>query len=195
MNREDVYGIIAEDKSDVDMLKVIIKRLANSKAIKIRGKGYNGCGEMLRKGAAHLNSFKALGCKRFVICYDADRASPSERYDEAVLKIVNLFGNNGQCCVVVPVQEIEAWILADIKAVTFVIPSWVPKKHFDNPESINDPKEILEKLSRNSKKRPRYSHAIHNFRVAEHLDLTVVKSKCKSFSPLVRLVLNGKGNT
>jgi len=189
-----VYGIIAEDKSDVAMLKVIIKRVAKTQSVSIKGKGYNGCGEMLRKGTTQLKAFKELGCDRFIICYDADRDSPSGRHNEALEKIVIPFGNTEKCCILVPIQEIEAWILADLKSVTKVISSWVPTKVYHSPESVNDPKEELEKLSRNANKRPRYSHAIHNCKVAEHLDLSIVKQKCKSFLPLEDLVLNGEGN-
>lgn len=189
-----MYGIIAEDKSDVAMLKVIIKRIANNQSLSIRSKGYNGCGEMLRKGAVQLKAFKDLGCDRFVVCYDADRDSPRDRHNEVLRKIVLPFGNTGKCCILVPIQEIEAWILADLKSVTKVISSWVPTKVYHSPESVNDPKEELEKLSRNANKRPRYSHAIHNCKVAEYLDLSVVKQKCESFLPLENLVLNGEGN-
>ncbi|MDQ6990344.1 MAG: DUF4276 family protein [Mariprofundaceae bacterium] len=189
-----MYGIIAEDKSDVEVLKVIVKRLANNQSISMKGKGYHGCGEMLRKGSSQLKVFLKLGCQRFIICYDADRSSPCHRYDEAVAKIITPFGHKDKYCVLVPIQEIEAWILADLQAVTKIIPSWVPTKIYNHPESVNDPKEALEKLSRNTKKRPRYSHATHHVKIAEHLNLSRVKAKCKSFLPLENLVLKGEGN-
>lgn len=43
-----MYGVLGEDKSDVATLKVLIRRLANDEKVSI--KGYDGCGEMLRKG-------------------------------------------------------------------------------------------------------------------------------------------------
>jgi hypothetical protein len=88
-----------------------------------------------------------------------------------------------ETCVLIPVQEIEAWILADIQAVTKIFSGWLPDE-IHNPEAIPSPKEHLEALSRQANRRPRYSHAVHNPRVAQHLDLEKVYRKCPSFRPL-----------
>jgi hypothetical protein len=68
---------------------------------------------------------------------------------------------------VIPVQELEAWILADLSSVSKVITSWAPKDVL-SPESINDPKEHLERLSKEHQK-PKYIHAIHNQKIAHYL--------------------------
>ena len=68
-----MYAVIGEDDSDVEMLRVLMCRLANNKPLKIKLFGYSGCGEMLRKGAKQLQLFQKFGCTRFVVCYDADR--------------------------------------------------------------------------------------------------------------------------
>ncbi len=91
------------------------------------------------------------------------------------------------CCIVIPVQELEAWILADIECASKVFPSWKPSP-IHNPEGISKPKEHLEKLSRDSKQRPRYRHAIHNEQVAKHLDLEKVARKCPAFTVLAAFV-------
>ena len=91
------------------------------------------------------------------------------------------------CCILIPVQELEAWILADIECAVNIFPSWRPAP-IQNPEKIESPKEHLEKLSRDSKQRPRYSHAVHNEKMARHLDLEKVQRKCPAFSVLVEFV-------
>jgi len=191
-----VYGIPGEDKSDVTTLKILIHRLADDNSIAIKTKGYAGSGEMLKKGGEQLKLFVRLGCHRLIICYDADNEEPKSRYQEVVKRIIKksgLMGKTEIICIVIPVQEIEAWILADIEAVTHIFKNWHPKP-IANPESIESPKEYLEKLSRDANNRPRYNHATHNEKVAQYLDLDKVLQKCPSFNPLVELVESDSGN-
>jgi hypothetical protein len=177
------YAILGEDTSDADTLEVIVKRLAGQ-TTDVKSRGFDGCGEMLSKGAKQIGLFASLGYKRFIVSYDADTDDPNRRRQTVMEKIVWPAGVAKDCCVIIPVQEIEAWILADIEAVTNVIPSWRPSPFKENPEAVNRPKEHLEWLSRSSNKKPRYSHANHNPRVAEHLDLKIVRERCSSFRPL-----------
>jgi Domain of unknown function (DUF4276) len=160
-----VYGMIGEDDSDVETLKVIVRRLANNSNLPIMAKGYSGCAEMLRKGARQLQACCDSGCTKLIVCYDSDGCPVAERVSAVHEHIVKPFGGSKPYVVVVPVQELESWILADIKAVTRVFPSWRPREVV-SPELIRSPKEHLEKLSRDAKKRPRYSHATHNRVVA-----------------------------
>ena len=185
-----MYGILGEDESDVQTLKVLIRRLRDDPKLPLKLKGYDGCGEMLRKGERQLHLFAGLGCDRFVICYDADGHDPNDRREEVMRKIVRPSGFARQCCVLVPVQELEAWILADIEAVSNVLTSWRPDPIKQNPEAIKDPKEYLERLSRGTNKKPIYSHATHNPRVAQYLRLALVRGRCPSFEPLVSFVAN-----
>ena len=80
--------------------------------------------------------------------------------------------------------------LADIESVDRVCTGWRPPPvPIRQPEHINSPKEHLEKLSRDSRKKPRYSHATHNPRFAEYIDLAKVYRKCPSFRPLRDFIL------
>lgn len=178
-----MFGILGEDASDFNTLKVIVKRLLNDESVTIRGRGYSGCGELLRKGARELQALAGLGMEKFVVCYDCDGADPAPKRDEILKQVVRPSGLKKKCCAVVPVQEMEAWILADIEAVSNVFSSWRPTP-IRNPEAIPSPKEYLESLSRASNNKPRYSHATHNERVARFLRLEIVEAKCPSFGPL-----------
>lgn len=186
-----MFGVIGEHNSDVATLKVLVRRLAKNDSIQIKTKGYSGCAEMLRKGAQQLSAYCALGCKKLIICYDSDGASVDARIRAVQERIVLPAQLSQPYLVVVPVQELEAWILADIKAVTKVFPSWRPKEII-SPELINSPKEHLEKLSRDSNRIPRYSHATHNERVAQHLNLNTISKKCSSFRDLMKFVCEKK---
>lgn len=186
--------MLAEDRSDVETLTVLIRRLAGNNSVPVRQKGYSGCSEMLRKGARQLQLFRDLGgCQRYVVCYDSDRDDPATRHKRLIDEVIKPSGLTAPICALVPIQEIEAWILADVNAVTKVITGWVPNKEIHHPESIKDPKEHLEKMSRTNQ-RPRYSHATHNSKIAQYLDLDLVMNKCPSFMPLFEIVTKGCGN-
>lgn len=188
-----MYAIIAEDKSDVETLTSLVRLIANNQNITVKGKGYGGCAEMLRKGAKQLRAYHESGdFQRFIVCYDSDRQSPEIRRRELLDRIILPSNVVQPICILIPVQEIEAWILADISAVTRVITGWVPDKNIEHPENINDPKEYLEKMSRLNQ-RPRYAHAVHNSKIAKYLNVDNIYEKCSSFRPLYNLVKEGKG--
>jgi len=182
-----VYGILGEDQSDVETLKVLVRRLAGQETLRVKTKGYGGCAEMLRKGARDLRYLKALHCTRFIVCHDADDPDPQIKRDVVNQKIVAPSGIDNGVCIIVPVQELEAWILADIECASNIFTSWKPSP-IQNPESIAGPKKYLEKLSRDSRKIQRYRHADHNEKMAEHLDLYKVSHKCPSFRVLANFV-------
>lgn len=188
-----MYGVIGEDRSDVETLKILIRSIAGDNSLSVRTKGYSTCSEMLTKGYKQLQLFEKLKCTRFIACYDSDRDDPAARREELIAKVFDKAGVSGECCALVPIQELESWILADIKAVTNIIKGWRPEKEVKQPELIKDPKEYLEKLSRENQ-RPKYSHATHNPAIAPFLDVKLIAERCPSFLPLERIVKEGKGN-
>lgn len=188
------YGVIGEDDSDVETVVELIKRIANNKSLSIKRKGYNGCGEMFIKAPMQLSAWSEMGCEHFIICYDSDRDKPEARYEKLVAAIKES-DVPGTYCALVPIQEIEAWILADLEAVSKVITGWRPPgKEIVTPEAQRDPKEHLEGLTKMQNSRPRYNHAMHNPAVAKHLNLDKVLKKCPSFGPLFEMVAQGSGN-
>ena len=186
-----MYGVIGENDTDVKMIQTLIRRLVYINSIPVLPMGYEGCAEMLRKGAIQLRSFARRGCRRFIVCYDTDRRTPTETYQEALKRIINPAGlPPGSWLIAVPSEEIEAWILADIdRVVPHSFSAWRPLPDpINQPENISSPKEHLERLSRNGLRRERYNHAVHNIRVTPFLDLERVRRKCPSFRPLCQFV-------
>jgi len=175
-----VIAVLGEDDSDVEMLKHLIWKLTGSKSIQIKTKGYRSKGAVFVKGRRDIETFAKLGSKFFIVCVDSDGEDVMELRRRMTGDLLPATEIGKRSCCVIPVQEIEAWILADLKAVTKVITSWNPK-HVKNPESIPSPKEYLEKLSKAENKRPRYSHATHNEKVANHLDISILDRSCPSF--------------
>ena len=189
-----MYVVLAEDKSDVNCLRILIKLLAKNESLTVEGKGFNSCGNMLNKGAAYLKLYNEQDkFYKFIICHDRDKNSSQDIYKKVVSKIINNAKLKPEklICILIPTEEIEAWILADIKAVSNIL-SWQPKQEFYNPEEIESPKEKLIKLARLDKSI--YIHNIHNEKVMKYLDLTIVKKKCPSFAELANFVENDIAN-
>ena len=188
-----MYGVLGEDASDFETLKVLIRRLADDEKTPVKGKGCKGGAELLKHGWRDLKSLAGLGCTHFVIAHDADQKPVKEVERELAAKIIKPSGVKTGICLLVPVQEIEAWLLADLAAASKIFPGWRPQSEA-NPESLARPKEHLEKLSRQQGGRPRYSHATHNPKLAEHVNLAEVAKRCQSFLPLEAFVRQGKVN-
>jgi hypothetical protein len=186
-----VFAILGEDKSDAATLKIIVRRFLADASIRIKQKGYHGCGDLCANGARPLRAFADQGATRFVVCHDADGPDPEPACKRVLEKVIAPAGLQESSCIVVPVQELEAWILADETAVRKVIPSF-DLRATANPEQVPGPKEYLEDLSRTGRSRPLYIHAIHNERVAEHLDFDTLYKKCPSFRGLHEFVAKAR---
>jgi Domain of unknown function (DUF4276) len=184
-----MLAIFGEDQSDFDTLKTMVRTLKNDQGLKVKGKGYGGCGNLLKACARDIKELHRQGYKKFVVCHDADGQPPEEIRQTVLERVINPGGLvlSSDCIVLIPVQEIEAWILADLSSVSNIFKGWKPQG-ISNPENISKPKKYLEKLSRDHKLRPRYSHAIHNSRIAKYLNYEVIKSKCPSFRPLLQFL-------
>ena len=151
---------------------------------------------MLKKGVAQIRSFANLKCDRIIISYDADgpHNKAEIRRQEVITKLIKPAGVSSRCCALIPTQEIEAWILAHLPAVTVVFTAWRPKESYPNPELVPSPKEVLIKLSRDPETRKaRYVPHVHNEIIAEHLDTKELERKCPSFKELVTFVKNSTG--
>jgi hypothetical protein len=188
-----MYAVLGEDASDTESLKHIIRKLANNASLSIKTKDFDGCGDLLNRGHRILKLFSDNGCERFVICYDCNGHDPTERRQEAERRVIRASGIQTDHVIVVPVQELEAWIIADNAAVQAVVRSW-QVTDITSPERIRDPKEYLKKMSRGPNMKPRYDPANHNPDIAKDLDLDKVAQKCPSFRPLVAFIKSKKAS-
>lgn len=177
-------AILGESHGDCCTVSVLLRRLMHGRLPnpRIVKKGFDGQGDLLRKGAREIRRLLAAGTDRFVICADADRPDPSPVRDRIQTEVVERCGV-ADYAIVIPVYMIEAWILADVAAVRNVIKSFSAKE-YKSPELIPDPKAELRRLHEKSGCKPRYIPELHNEKVAEHLSLAAIRSKCPSFGPL-----------
>jgi hypothetical protein len=183
-----MFAVLAEDRSDADSLAVLVKRISGIENDRVFKKGFSGCGELCRKAGSHIADFASQGATHFIICHDSDGNDPAairQKVNSAIAGKTDL--KQFKHKIVVPVQELEAWIIADETAIKKAIPTLsIPA--VGQPEAVNSPKEWLVRESRRERSRPLYDPATFNHRVAMHLDIATVERKCSSFRELTEFI-------
>ena len=183
-----MIAVLAEDRSDADALVVLVNRISGNLNCRVLRKGFSGCGELCRKVGSHIADFASQGATHFIICHDSDGNDPGEIREKVMAGIkpkidLNCYEHK----IVVPVQELEAWLIADDEAISKVIPS-LSIGVVKQPENIDSPKEWLIRASRKGRSHPLYSPPTYNHQVARHLDIAKVEGKCGSFRELTAFV-------
>jgi len=189
-----MIALLCEDASSRDFLKKVIPRIVQCV---VKPRGYSGVGDLINHGAKDLSAMKAMGCNRFVVCADSDAVTGEVRRSELINRVYAKStlstSEKERSCVLVAVQEVEAWILANLSCVKKVISSWTPND-VPRSESLNNPKEQLIGMSRNARGRELYRPTEHNGRIGEIIDISVIRRCCPSFHPLENLLLRSEGN-
>jgi uncharacterized protein DUF4276 len=173
-------GIIAEDKSDVDVLRMILLKYVKDDSFCIKKIAAGGCGKLRRKCAKWASMLKQMGCNHLFVIHDLDERDEEElRRKLETLLSSSAFVN---ALVVIPTKEMEAWLLSDSAAIknTFNLKGKV--KITTNVEMIDNPKERLRDLIWKKGKK-RYLNTVHNKKIANIISLKALR-KCESFKPL-----------
>jgi Domain of unknown function (DUF4276) len=123
------------------------------------------------------------GCTKLIVVRDRDR-----RTDADIRRELERTAPPTAATVCVPVEEIEAWFWCDIAVLREVAPKHPNLRAHPNPHQIKSPKEKLEALSADSRKRPRYSTS-DNAALAEILGLDLCARACPSFRHFREFVL------
>lgn len=91
------------------------------------------------------------------------------------------------CSIIIPVHELESWLLADTSAIHGVFSATARTARLPadiaSPEYIADPKRHLDKLIYASYKL-RYVNTIHNKKIAKNIDVDQIRYRCPSFRVL-----------
>jgi hypothetical protein len=184
-----MFAVLAEDHSDAESLVTLVKRISGMPRLPVKSKGFGGCGELCRKAWSHIQTFADQGATHFIVCHDSDGNDDREIQLKVETAIKNKMVLNHPHCIVVPVQEIEAWVIADEDAIRRVIPT-LSIKGVPSPESVGSPKEWLRKESKRGRSKPLYVPTIHNRKVMEQINLAKLEMKCPAFGPLKQFVVS-----
>ncbi len=178
-------GVIAEDVSDVETLYEFTCKIAPEASFRFMKFVGHGCGKLRRKCKAWAGNLKDRGCEYLIVVHDLDdRAEPTLRAElEALIPESEFSGH----LVLIPVRELEAWLLCDSPALKTVFGSRLLPKIPAHPETLADPKKELRVRVRKAEG-SQYLHTIHNKRIASASQVDLVEKKCQSFKPFVAFI-------
>jgi hypothetical protein len=186
MARRRAIGIIAEDKSDIAVLECLIGKLAAA-PFSIKHFVGNGCGRIAGKCQSWAQNLFESGCQHLLVVHDSDDKNPRQLR----LDLTNSLQPSpiASFAIVIPIREIEAWLLADHTAIARALNLRGKSKAVANPEALHDPKKHLAELVlRWSKNKRRYVNAIDNPKIARECSVDSL-GQCGSFLVLRDFIL------
>jgi hypothetical protein len=172
-------GVIAEEHNDIDVLYQFTCKLAPENSFSFSTFAAHGCGRLRKKCRAWSENLIQRGCTHLVVIHDLDDEDQDAL--RAVLEnSVRDIAFSGRI-ILIPVFEIEAWLLSDPLALQQTFNMRKSPKIPQKPETIPNPKEYLRDIVwKYSKKH--YINTIHNKRIASVLSIDKVLL-CNSFAP------------
>jgi hypothetical protein len=175
-------GVLAEDASDVDVLRAVLPKIAPRKNFGIKPFHGQGCSKIHSKCRRWAVVLAKSGCSVLILLHDSDgnNVAMITKNIEAGLKPCPIPIH----LIVIPIEEIEAWLLTDATAIKATFNLKTRPKCPANPERIREPKEYLRDLVwKASGKTKEYINTVHNKRIAERVALSSLR-KCSAFLPL-----------
>jgi len=139
-------GLIVEGIYDEAALMELVRKCAPSEVHVICRPCGSGI-QVMKKFPGFLESFrrvnKGLAVDCAIVIRDADQKNPRDLIARMESKISGRKYPFSRHLLVI-VQELEAWLLADEEALSSV--TGRPQQRIPNPETVNDPKARLEKM-------------------------------------------------
>jgi hypothetical protein len=181
-------GVLAEDSSDVDVVKELIQKFKAPNSFCIRYFASDGCGKLRNKCRALAHQLHLKGCSVLLLIHDLDRRNLTQLRRDLVAAL-------NPCpiakhIIVIPIEEIEAWLMSDGNALKRAFSLKKAPNMSGNPEYIISPKEKLELLVwRLSGKTKRYMNTVHNAVIAKHIAVSNLR-RCAAFHEFERFVRN-----
>ena len=175
-------GLIVENQSDEDVVSAFVSKLT-SKKVQYRSFHSRGCGKLKSKCVAWASDLFSRGCRVLLVVQDLDeRNLATLRMEIETLISSTPFSKRS---VIIPIREIEAWLLADEIAITAALSLKRNVAATTSPELETDAKgRLYDVVYVASEKRVEYVNTVHNKRIAAHSSIKRILSKCPSFSVL-----------
>lgn len=183
MSKIRSIGIIAENDSDFDAVRVLVQRIVGRNNLTFKKQVTLGCGGMIKKAGDYANNLSGRGCDLLVLVHDLDTRSLQSLRTDLKKALSGCAIQRYFICI--PVQEIEAWFLSDPASIQKTLNLLREPKIKGLPESTNSPKEVLREhvLACSGQKRL-YLHTRHNLLLAQNVSLDLARQKCPSFKEL-----------
>ena len=172
-------GIIAEDDSDVAVLREITLTLLKPHRIGFPRFVGHGSGKLRRKCGAWARNLVQQGCPWVIVVHDLD-VHDEERL-RAELTDAVAPARAKASVVLIPKREIEAWLLYDGGAIAAAFHENQRPQLPGNPESLSDPKRYLRDLIWR-KYRKDYLNTVHNALIAKRINVALL-NPARSFVP------------
>lgn len=183
-------GVIAEEYNDIDVLYQLTSKLIPENSFSFSKFVGHGCGKLRRKCKAWARNLIYRGCSHLVVMHDLDDNNEGKLRQQLEQSAHGLAFTGS--LILIPVHEVEAWLLCDAAALRAVFSMKKQPKLPARPERIQSPKEHLRDLVwRASKKH--YVNTIHNSRIASRMLIESLEV-CKSFGPYPRFLEDMKKN-
>ena len=172
-------GVIAEEVNDVDVLYEFTCKLVEENKFSFKKFVGHGCGKLRRKCKAWAENLMRRGCSHLVVIHDLDNFNEARLRTELSNSVHHI--NFDRYVILIPIKEIEAWLLTDATALKTVFKMSQLPKLPNSPEQLQDPKQSLSDIV-NKKVNKIYVNTIHNRKIAAEIRLSKMK-KCRSFQP------------
>ena len=182
-------GIIAEDESDVESAKVLIRRISARTDLDFKRNIGNGCGRIARKCHGWAKDLRDRGCTHLILIQDLD-STDSEELSKLTEKLKAAISPSPipSHLICIPVEELEAWWLSDPNAIKVALELDAMPRVEDHPEVIASPKEYIDCIVRRcSANKKQFLNTKHNPKIAANLNFVNAKS-CESFKPFFDFV-------
>jgi len=172
-------GVIAEEHDDIDVLYELTCKLTSENRFGFSRFVGHGCGKLRRKCNAWSQNLIQRGCSHLVVIHDLDSNDEDNlrRQLEDSVSGITFTGH----LILIPVYEIEAWLLSDPLALKQTFGMDKTPKVTAHPETIRNPKEHLRDIVWKYC-RKHYINTIHNKKIARAIRIERL-SVCPSFSP------------
>ncbi len=171
-------GVIAEEYDDIDVLYELTCKLTSESNFSFNRFVGHGCGKLRRKCRAWSENLIHRGCSHLVVMHDLDN-NEEDCLRKELEDSVSGIAFTGHL-ILIPVHEIEAWLLSDPLALKQTFSMNKTPKVPAHPEAVRDPKEYLRGIVWKYCKK-HYINTIHNKRIARATRIERL-SACRSFS-------------
>ncbi len=178
------FGLVVEGRYDQAVLKELIQKCAPDH-VEVIGRPCGDVGKLMRRFPGFLQEFRYRGdVNKALVVRDAGKKDPKKIKSRMEVMISNR-NYPFPVKLLVIVQELEAWLLADESAISSVTQKQVAR--IQNPENVTDPKERLKRLL--SEARISYTDEIAR-RIAANTKVDTVESRCPSFKKFQEAVVD-----